>query len=774
MKREQIDRLLSEIGWMRGLAGRLTRDDAEADDLVQDTWVSALRSPTGDVERARPWLQRVMRNLAANRARGRGRRETRETKWAQGGPDAHEDERGLAEETIAALRTAVARLSAAHRDVIYWRYFCDMTPKQIAAEQDIPAATVRSQLKRALDALRNDLDHKSGGDREAWLAGLGVWLASESATAGPASMGSASQVAQRTGAAPGTGVAVWLAPLTILAVLIVGILSVSENAQTVGEGEPGWITPLVPADEAGGGAVGFDAGAPRPLTADAPDTPGGQDVGGASVPAVAPFLQLHLLDANTRRPLDDIEVVAATSWDGRSGHPGAFDESQRVARAARSPVGCSAASIAAHELGDTGTAILFVRGSGTAWQRIRVALGAGGTQEILLQPGAELEVGIRAPKVRPDLWLRVTRANSPRRLVFLERRPSNVAWWASRFDGVPLGALEVALLDSPHATPRVLAREIVDLGSGPTPRVDLRLERMPPTPPPVAQSGWLEFPTWPAALNVSLTLHPVGGPALAVASRTLTPRLERSSAAGAGRVRMRWSHGSVTPGAYEVRVAPFDARRVLELGLDAGSAADIDIPVLSRLDVDVIDAVTRVPLQPKGFGWWRADQDRAADGSHARASRDQATGFYPIVTEPGRLVMSFEGILADDDAYRFGRLVLDVPAGESRATMELRAAVELVIRTFDGDTERPFDDRVQSFHIESPSGDGFVVRDQMQRASSVYLSAPGLYRVTVVAPPGFAPLAPRDVWVSGDGPNRLDLHLTGGEPADPPEGEAGG
>ncbi|MHC4845105.1 MAG: RNA polymerase sigma factor, partial [Planctomycetota bacterium] len=334
MKRDQIDRLLTEIGWMRGLAGRLTRDDAEADDLVQDTWVSALRSPTAEVESARPWLQRVMRNLAANRARGRGRRETREANWAQRQPDVRLDARGLAEETIQALRTAVARLSPAHRDVIYWRYFCDMTPKQIAEEQGIPAATVRSQVKRALDALRSDLDRRTGGDREAWLAGLGAWLAIEGAPAAPTPVGSASPVEPRAGAAP--GVAVWLAPLTILAVLIVGILSVSENARTVGEGEPGWITPLVPSGAADRDGAAFDAGAPRPLTADAPDVNAGQGATGAPSAATTPFLKLHVLDALTRRPLEDIEVVAATSWDGRSAHPGTIGDAQRVAQADRS------------------------------------------------------------------------------------------------------------------------------------------------------------------------------------------------------------------------------------------------------------------------------------------------------------------------------------------------------------------------------------------------------------------------------------------------------
>ena len=65
--------LLDEAAWAQRLAHHLLRDDAAAKDLLQDTWVVALRAPPGADGPVRPWLRRVLGNLARNRARDEGR-----------------------------------------------------------------------------------------------------------------------------------------------------------------------------------------------------------------------------------------------------------------------------------------------------------------------------------------------------------------------------------------------------------------------------------------------------------------------------------------------------------------------------------------------------------------------------------------------------------------------------------------------------------------------------------------------------------------------------
>ena len=75
----------SSAGWRAGqwveLSGtvqRLLSDDNEVQDLVQDTWVRALRSAPPTRTSLGGWFATITRNLARDRHRGRARRRARE------------------------------------------------------------------------------------------------------------------------------------------------------------------------------------------------------------------------------------------------------------------------------------------------------------------------------------------------------------------------------------------------------------------------------------------------------------------------------------------------------------------------------------------------------------------------------------------------------------------------------------------------------------------------------------------------------------------------
>ena len=74
-----IETLLAEAPWLARLARSLTGDAAEADDLVQDTYAAALRSPPDSDRPIRPWLRGVATNLARMRYRGSRRRAANES-----------------------------------------------------------------------------------------------------------------------------------------------------------------------------------------------------------------------------------------------------------------------------------------------------------------------------------------------------------------------------------------------------------------------------------------------------------------------------------------------------------------------------------------------------------------------------------------------------------------------------------------------------------------------------------------------------------------------
>ena len=64
------DELLDHLDWARALARTLVRDEATAEDLVQDAFAAALRRPPTERGKLRGWLGRVLGNAARQRARG--------------------------------------------------------------------------------------------------------------------------------------------------------------------------------------------------------------------------------------------------------------------------------------------------------------------------------------------------------------------------------------------------------------------------------------------------------------------------------------------------------------------------------------------------------------------------------------------------------------------------------------------------------------------------------------------------------------------------------
>ncbi|MBI3844178.1 MAG: sigma-70 family RNA polymerase sigma factor [Planctomycetes bacterium] len=169
--RVHIEELLAHSSWVRALATNLVADAATADDVVQETWLAALKHPPKGGQPVRPWLGRVVRNFAKQWRRGERRREAREadtapTSRAVPSPDV------LVEriETQRLLAGLVVALDEPYRTTVILRYDEGLTAAEIAKRQGIPAGTVRWRLKVGLDALRAKLDERHGGDRRAWCA----------------------------------------------------------------------------------------------------------------------------------------------------------------------------------------------------------------------------------------------------------------------------------------------------------------------------------------------------------------------------------------------------------------------------------------------------------------------------------------------------------------------------------------------------------------------------------------------------------------------------
>jgi RNA polymerase sigma-70 factor (ECF subfamily) len=167
-----LQELLRQAGWLRALARSLVADPSTAEDVVQETWIAALRHPPSSGAAPRPWLARVARNAASNLRRSVQRQalreRAREPERAANAPEQAAEEAEIQQR----LAAAVAALDEPLRTVVVLRYYRGQDSAAIGRQLGIPAGTVRWRLKRALDELRLALDRASGGERERWLSAL--------------------------------------------------------------------------------------------------------------------------------------------------------------------------------------------------------------------------------------------------------------------------------------------------------------------------------------------------------------------------------------------------------------------------------------------------------------------------------------------------------------------------------------------------------------------------------------------------------------------------
>jgi len=164
--------LLEDLGWVRALARGLVRDEALAEDLVQETWLEAAERKWPGGRPPRAWLATVLRNLFRQEQRSGARRRRREGLVAA--EEALPSTAELVErmELQRQLAEEVLRLEEPLRSTLMLRYAKGLEPKEIARRQGVPASTVRGRARRGLEILRERLDAKSGGDRRRWLVGI--------------------------------------------------------------------------------------------------------------------------------------------------------------------------------------------------------------------------------------------------------------------------------------------------------------------------------------------------------------------------------------------------------------------------------------------------------------------------------------------------------------------------------------------------------------------------------------------------------------------------
>lgn len=154
-----IDRLSAHAPALLRFARRLTRNHADAEDVLQETLVRAvarraeLRSP----DQLRAWLLAIARTSWLNSRRGlRNKMEVVESGSPRPAADGFRGDlereildRSLSDELVAALDT----LPDEWREALWLREVEDLSYEEIARVVDCPVGTIRSRLARARAAL---------------------------------------------------------------------------------------------------------------------------------------------------------------------------------------------------------------------------------------------------------------------------------------------------------------------------------------------------------------------------------------------------------------------------------------------------------------------------------------------------------------------------------------------------------------------------------------------------------------------------------------------
>lgn len=159
-----------------GLAYRVLRDRGQAEDIVQEAFLSAWRrAATFDPRKgsARGWLMSIVHNAAIDRRRGRFRHQQDEVDiddhvWRLADDDVWDDvSRRLDREQV---RQALARIPNEQRETLELAYFGGLTQAEIAEQTGQPLGTVKSRARLGLRRLEGLL--------------RGTYMADESETSG--------------------------------------------------------------------------------------------------------------------------------------------------------------------------------------------------------------------------------------------------------------------------------------------------------------------------------------------------------------------------------------------------------------------------------------------------------------------------------------------------------------------------------------------------------------------------------------------------------------
>lgn len=146
-----------------GLARRVVRDPAQAEEVAQETYIAVWReSARFDAERgaALAWILTIAHRRAVDRVRSAESSRERDTRFASLGDGTEYD---VVEEAVsisleaARVRKALSTLTEVQREAVMLAYYGGYTYKEVSELLDVPLGTVKTRMRDGLIRLRDTL-----------------------------------------------------------------------------------------------------------------------------------------------------------------------------------------------------------------------------------------------------------------------------------------------------------------------------------------------------------------------------------------------------------------------------------------------------------------------------------------------------------------------------------------------------------------------------------------------------------------------------------------
>ena len=182
-----IEELWKHRAELHKLCARIVGDPITADDMVQETYLRALRHRDKLENRPSlmPWLATVARRRSLDELRSR----TRSTPFefmpeTPSGPDDDPERRVPAAETVAAVKNAFSTLNDRERALLTRQIEEGLSLAELAHEENSTVDAVRSVLVRARTKLRHAVGDDAIFPAAAPLGAIGMWLRRKAGAAG--------------------------------------------------------------------------------------------------------------------------------------------------------------------------------------------------------------------------------------------------------------------------------------------------------------------------------------------------------------------------------------------------------------------------------------------------------------------------------------------------------------------------------------------------------------------------------------------------------------